>query len=200
MQIRFGFEVENFDDDTYSFVFSYCKSFKFVEMTSNSNLNDVELLVASLLSFNDLDLNSNFVDSLFIPNELALVGGLSFKADDIHIGASCCADFQDWIDVVKNIKEKKSPWMGHDPSPWFEFDGDNTVLWSDDIDEREINNLDYIQFTQQEFERQLIEAKEELKQFLKIVEQWSSENYSIDADKLTLGIKHYLLTKDAGET
>ena len=192
MQISFCFRVEDLKYNQYNFVFRILQTHNIVKM-SDSTLNDVGLFIASLLDFNDLNLNAEFVDSLFITDELALEGGLLFKSNNICISASCCSDFQDWINVVNNIKEKKSPWMGHDPSPWFEFDNRNITLWSDEIDRQEINDLDRLQFTQKEFTSQLLEAKEELNKFLQIVKQWSDINYPTDAERLTSGIKNYLL-------
>lgn len=190
MQIRFCFEIEHFDKNAYSFVVNRPTSIKLLEMSSSSTSNDIGLFIGSLLSFNELSLNSKFVDSLFIKNELALVGGLLFKTDRIVIGASCCADFQDWLDVTKSIKQKISPWMGHDPSPWFEFENEKITLWGD---RNKSNNCNSIQFTQQEFDRQLLEANKELHYFLERVEQWTVKNYNIDSKRLVSGVKKYLL-------
>jgi hypothetical protein len=190
MQIRFCFEIEDFNCDTYSFVVNSPINISFIEMTGNSNLNDVGLFIASLLSFSELSLDSKFVKALFAKNELALVGGLLFKTNDVSIGSSCCADFQDWINVVKDVKHQISPWMGHDPSPWFEFKGEDVILWSD---EGKSTYHNFITFTQQEFDRQLLEAKKELYYFLSIVEQWAIIHYRVNSERLVAGIKNYLL-------
>lgn len=112
-----------------------------------------------------------------------------FEKNNLKISASCCADFQDWIVVVNDIKRCASPWMGHSPSPWFEFKDDNIILWSD---EEEIENIYSIGFTQKEFEKQLVSAKRELNSFLKIIEFWTLQNYETDSSKLVKGMSHYL--------
>jgi len=189
MDIKFCFEIEDFDENAYSFKVDFPKSISLVEMTSNSSLNDIGLFIGSLLDFNDLSLNSKFIDLLFQEEELALVGGLLFESNNVAIGVGCCADFQDWIYVVRDIKRKCSPWMGHDPTPWFEFENEYITLWHD----RETSkNCDFIQFTQKEFDEKLLKAKKELNDFIEVVEEWSEKNYSTDYISLVTGVKHYL--------
>ena len=189
MDIKFSFQTEYFDRNDYDFEVDLSSEIHLVEMTSNSPLNDVGLFISSLLDFNNLSLDSDFVDALFKEQELALVGGLLFEQNNVVIGASCCADFQDWSNVVKDIKRKCSPWMGHAPSPWFEFEDEYIILWSD---REKLKNYNFIQFTQKEFDDKLIEAKQELDYFVEKVEHWAEKNYSTDSKKVVAGIKYYL--------
>jgi len=145
LSIKFCFEIDSFDINTYHFKTDFSNQIRLVEMTSSSTLNDVSLFVGSLLSFNEISFNSKFIDALFKKDELALVGGLLFEQNNFKIGASCCADFQDWKLVVGEINKGVSPWMGHDPSPWFEFKDKNIVLWSD---EEKVDGINCIQFSQ----------------------------------------------------
>jgi hypothetical protein len=189
MLIKFCFEIEYFDDNAYYFKVNIPQNIRLVSMTRNSSLNDIGLFIGSLLDFNDLSLNSEFIDALFKEEELGLVGGLLFESNDVVIGASCCADFQDWVNVVQDIKRKCSPWMGHNPTPWFEFENEWVTLWSD---KETLKNCDFIQFTQQEFDEKLLKAKEELNYFIEIVEEWAKENYFNDYNSLVAGINYYL--------
>ena len=195
MNIKFCFEIEYFDDNAYSFKVNFPQSIRLIEMTSNSRLNDVGLFIGSLLDFNDLSLNSKFIDLLFQEEELALVGGLLFESNNIAIGVGCCADFQNWVYVVQDIKRKCSPWMGHDPTPWFEFENEYITLWRD---RETLRDCDFIQFTQNEFDNKLLKAKEELNYFVEIVEEWSKKNYPTDYMSLLAGVKHYLCIKASG--
>ncbi|BAZ45198.1 hypothetical protein NIES4102_22160 [Chondrocystis sp. NIES-4102] len=188
--MRFCFVIESFYCNTGSLLSNRLSNNSLVEMTSNSNLNDIDIFIGSFLSFNQLSLDSQFVDALFIKGELALAGGLLFKTNDVSIGASCCADFQDWINIVKDVKRKISPWMGHDPSPWFEFKDENIILWSN---EGKLNHHNTIMFTQQEFDYELLEAKKELYCFLNIFKLWAKKNYDINPERLFAGIQNYLL-------
>ncbi len=80
MQIKFCFEIEYFDDNAYSFKVNIPQNICLVSMTTNSSLNDIGLFIGSLLEFNDLSLNSKFINALFKEEELALVGGLLLTA------------------------------------------------------------------------------------------------------------------------
>ena len=186
--VKFCFKVDPFANDAYDFQVNYSTQVRLVEMTSNSSLNDVGLFIGSLLAFNDLSFNSEFFNALFKEEELALVGGLLFEQNNRVIGASCCADFQDWSSVVDGIKNKSSPWMGHSPDPWFEFESDNIILWSDEV----IENAYSIRFTQHEFNRQFLKAKQELNYFAKKIEVWALENCHADSSSFLYGIRHYL--------
>ena len=188
MDIKFCFEIEDFDDD-YSFKVNFPQSIRLIEMTSNSSLNDVGLFIGSLLDFNNLSLNSKFIDLLFQEEELASIGGLLFESNNVAIGAGCCADFQDWVYVVRDIKRKCSPWMGHDPTSWFEFENEYITLWRD---RKTLNNCDCIQSTQKEFDEKFLKVKKELNYFVEIVKAWSKRNYSTDYISLVTEVKHYL--------
>ena len=61
MLIKFCFEIEYSDDGNYCFEVHRPKGIRLVEMTSNSTLNDVGLFIGSLMSFNELSLNSEFI-------------------------------------------------------------------------------------------------------------------------------------------
>ena len=189
--VKLCFQVEPFDADAYPFLVHSSAQINYVKLTSNSTLNDVSLLIGSLLDFNELSLNSKFVDALYKEEELALVGGLLFEQNGLKIGASCCADFQEWEIVAEEIKSGISPWIGHDPSPWFEFKGKNIIVWSEDDRENSYS----IQLTQTEFSEQLEIAKQELQGFLEIVKAWALENYKVDYKRLVKGINHYLFVK-----
>ena len=190
LSIRFCFEIEPFELETYSFPVDSSDRIRIIEMTSNSTLNDVGLLIGSLLAFNELFLDAQFIDALSKSKELALVGGLSFRQNGLRISSSYCADFQDWIFVVEEIKRRSSPWMGHDPSPWFEFEDDKVIIWSD---EDSTENVYSIKFNQQQFTRQIEIAKQELERFHQKVEIWARENYKINPVELTEDIRNYLL-------
>ena len=189
--VRLCFEVEPFKADTYSFQVHSSMNTSRVELLGNSTLNDVSLLIGSLLNFNELPFNSKFVDALYKKEELALVGGLLFEQNNLTIAASCCADFQDWKVVASDIKREASPWMGHNPTPWFDFDADKIIVWSDEDDRK---NSYAIELTQQEFAEQLEIAKQQMQGFLKIAEVWTIENYHTDPSKLVEGMRHYLFS------
>jgi hypothetical protein len=73
MLIKFCFEIEYFDNNAYSFKVNIPQNIRLVSMTKNSSLNDISLFIGSLLDFNNLSLNSEFIDALFKEEELALL-------------------------------------------------------------------------------------------------------------------------------
>lgn len=182
--------VNEYDDTNSNFSVDFSSKEPFVKLTKESSLNDVAILVSSFLSFNSLKLNDEFVECLFLKNELALVGGLLFENDDILIGPSCCLDYQDWTEVIAEIRNSQSPWYGHDPDPWFEFYNSTVTLWSDEKGKSKIQS---IKFVLDEFNSEFKKAKHDLFGFMEVVKSWSYLNYKANPEKLIDGISHYLI-------
>jgi hypothetical protein len=187
-QLNFCFEIYYFDERDYDFDVVLPDYLDVVVMGGKSNINDVSLFIGSLLSFNELSLDLNFIEALN-KKELALVGGLEFLKDDIRIGPSCCADIQGCSNVICGIRNRETAWMGHDPSPWFEFYNDEITLWNDAIGSE---NLRSIKLSQDEFESQLVCAKNGLSMFLMQVEDWAQVNYKQNPTELILAVKKFL--------
>ena len=82
--------------------------------------------------------------------------------------------------------------MGHNPTPWFDFEGDNIIVWSDEDDKE---NSYSIRLTQKEFAEQLQVAQQELQAFLKIAKVWALEYYQADPDRLVQGLSRYLFVE-----
>ena len=187
--MKLGFEIYYFDENTFGFEVTFPKDKSFVVLDGSASENDVALLIGSLLALNELNLDGKFIDALHKEDELALVGGLSFEKENTIIGPSCCADLQDWKEIVEGVHSKKTSWMGHDPDPWFEFSDNDITLWSDEADSK---NLSCIKFSQSEFEKMAIELDLELSQCLSLIEVWINKNYEDAPIELYNGIKDYL--------
>ena len=79
--------------------------------------------------------------------------------------------------------------MGHDPAPWFEFDGGRVILWSDDAGSENIKSIDFGEIDS----KQLIKnAERDLSAFLTKVEIWALKNYTENPGGLVLGVKKFL--------
>lgn len=189
LNVKFCFEIYLFKNSVYGFEVEFPKSLGFIILDEKTSFNETGLFIGSLLAFNYLSLDSKFVEHLFIEEELALVGGLQFEKSGVMIGPSCCADMQDWKETVNEIIDHHSPWMGHDPSPWFEFKNSDIILWSD---EKDISNLYSIQTFQEEFENSIKIAENQLKKFLTNFEKWATKYYPSNPQKLCDGIRNYL--------
>ena len=70
--LYFCFQIEDFASNAYDFPVYFPNESQVIQMHQKSQINDVGLFIGSLLSFNDLSLNSEFVDTLFQEEELAL--------------------------------------------------------------------------------------------------------------------------------
>jgi hypothetical protein len=141
--MKLCFEIYYFDEDAFGFDVSFPEDENFIVLDENVSGNDIALLIGSLLSLNELHLNNEFIEALHKEDELALVGGLIFQKEDIIIGPSCCADLQGWREIVEGVRSEKTSWMGHDPAPWFEFSGDDIILWSDEAGSEKLFSIRY---------------------------------------------------------
>jgi len=190
IQMKLCFEIHYFDESAYNFDVSFPKDSSFIILDENSTENDISLLVGSLLSFNDLCLNDEFIEALLKNDELALVGGIAFKQNETIIYPSCCADIQDWREVIEGVKKGETSWLGHDPSPWFEFQEDQITLWSDEVGSKDLH---VIRYTKKEFECLSHELTISIERLLPIIEGWVASNYLEAPEKLYSGLKQYLL-------
>lgn len=56
--------------------------------------------------------------------KMTLPGGIHFEGDGKHVFCGCCSGTEMWFEMVKELKNYESPWMGHDPNVSFrEVDG-----------------------------------------------------------------------------
>jgi hypothetical protein len=60
-----------------------------------------------------------------------LSGGLAVSASGrFVVRPGCCSGLEEWREWWA-IRDRQSPWMGHDPTPWCQFLGDGLVrFWS----------------------------------------------------------------------
>jgi len=63
--------------------------------------------------------------------ELSLPGGLSVSQGDRVVLPGCCSGVEEWTEWSRCLKERTSPWMGHDPAPWLEYREEGVRVWSD---------------------------------------------------------------------
>jgi hypothetical protein len=60
-----------------------------------------------------------------------LPGGLSALRGDLRIDPSCCCGLETWRDWYALADTGTSPWLGHDPAPYAEREGEIFTLWAD---------------------------------------------------------------------
>ncbi|MFF2886968.1 hypothetical protein [Paenibacillus sp. NPDC057967] len=109
---------------------------EFICLSSESNEHDVELFLILLFGFNHIPVNQSFQKSfneLLKEEEVAISGGIAFFQDEqSFILPSCCCGLEKISDIVHSIRNKQSPWLGHDPFPSVTYEGDKALVWPDD--------------------------------------------------------------------
>lgn len=186
--MKICFEIYYFDDSEYDFKVEFPKSGSIIQLDENCTQNDVGIFIGSLLGFNDLDLNSEFIDALHKEDGIALGGGILFEKGGVAIEPSCCADLGNWKEILDGLPKCESGWMGHDPMPKFEFEGETITLWSDDPSVEKVYS---IEFNQTDVNHMMISVQNDLSDFLEKVEIWASSFYKEAPDKLVDGIRDY---------
>ncbi|MEZ5569087.1 MAG: hypothetical protein R3E54_12210 [Halioglobus sp.] len=192
--MKICFDIYYFDVEKYAFKVEFPKRTGTIILDGNTTQNEIGVFIGSLLEFNELALDSEFISALYLSEEIALGGGALFEKNGVSIKPSCCADFQDWKDVIEGLPQHKSNWMGHDPSPTFIFNGDQITLWSDEpANEKAIS----IEFSQTEVSDLILSAKKDLTDFLRNVEIWASNFYKENPQSLVNGIREYVLLNES---
>ncbi|MCA9690859.1 MAG: hypothetical protein R3A51_17895 [Nannocystaceae bacterium] len=105
----------------------------FVRLSASTAREDVALVVGQLALYNGLeeDIADNESPAEVIAralaiDELVLPGGLRAIGRTVEIAPSCCCGLEAWREWYQ-----LSPWLGHDPTPWIEVDGEAVRVWSD---------------------------------------------------------------------
>lgn len=73
------------------------------------------------------------VTHLLCQDTLVMWGGLTLddSSTGVTIAPGCCCGVEDWREWAGALGGE-SPWLGHDPSPWIELDGDRLRVWQDE--------------------------------------------------------------------
>lgn len=143
------------------------KEFTFLSL--NSSESDVELFLLHLFGYNGIDTSRSFYESfkeLFKEDEVAVLGGVAFIQDDeTIILPSCCCGLEEIQSISYSIKNRQSPWLGHDPSPEIIYYDDHVLVWSDNP-ETQKDGLYSIRFTYKDLHESLEKCKDDLLGFI----------------------------------
>lgn len=96
-----------------------------------------------------------------------LAGGVLIKMRDVVIEPGCCCGLEDWIGLKGLSRGSLTPWMGHDPAPWFDTSGPKAVLHSDEGEDNDTIAIDYA-----DLERGVRQVARELTGFLHALTAW----------------------------
>lgn len=121
---------------------------EYVVLDGNSSENDVELFLIELLGYNDIDIEQNkenVIKEIILKDEIVIAGGILFIGESSEIFPSCCCGLEGWKEILDAAINKESPWLGHDPYPWFEYIENNIRIWSDDYNKNHSNEIYFIE-------------------------------------------------------
>ena len=148
----------------------------YIILNKDTPRQDVDLFIFGLFVYNEIPLTDNSKESLrhlqnrFIPDEIALSGGVMFYDGDVKILPGCCAGVEQWREVVEDISNKKEIWLGHDPYPTIEYKDNSIIVWSDDYSgvysSMPKSKLQSIAFTNDELNDLFAQLKADIKEFI----------------------------------
>lgn len=153
------------------------KPFSHIQLYDEMTDLEVGLIFAQLVQYNDLENGDNANDVLYraIESEtLILPGGLQVKstANEL-IYPGCCCGLEEWREWLDFLTTERSPWLGHDPSPWFEMVDGFVRIWSDGGMDSAASGF-HIDFEQSTFETELSRVQQDLSTFLVKIEAWAN--------------------------
>lgn len=145
----------------------------FGEMTSP----EIGLVFAQLAKYNQIELTNGkqaVLEQILEAESLVLPGGIEVISEEKPIPPSCCCGLETWREWIMFLETGNSPWLGHDPSPWIESQGDTIRIWSDDGIEP-ASDAFYIDVPRPDFKRALMLVERDLQSFLYSTENWARE-------------------------
>lgn len=136
---------------------------------------EIGLVFAQLARYNQIELANNkqtVLEEILKTESLVLPGGIQIVSAEKVIPPSCCCGLETWREWIDFLQTGHSPWLGHDPSPWVERQGNIIRIWSDG-GIAPTQDAFHIDVSQPEFEKALMGVERELKAFLLAIERWA---------------------------
>jgi hypothetical protein len=110
------------------------KPFSHIRLTEDMSELMIGSVIAQLVSYNQFEVGataSGLLNTTVSAESLSLKGGIQASDGEREINPSCCCGLQEWRAWLACLASGESPWMGHDPTPRIEWDGDTVRVWSD---------------------------------------------------------------------
>ncbi|MEJ8302732.1 hypothetical protein [Saccharibacillus sacchari] len=111
-----------------------------IPLSALANEREVELFLYTLLGASQLELRPTPDEMLGAFMELdeedgiTLSGGIAFYQDENRrIMPGCCAGVEQIPEIIEDVANRQSPWLGHDPWPTIAYEGDQAYIWPDHI-------------------------------------------------------------------
>lgn len=151
------------------------KPFSFIRLARAMEHVDVGSVIAQIVT--DLDAAPTIpalAASVLEAESLQLPGGLQASQEGREINPSCCCGLEGWREWLWCLESGESPWMGHEPTPWVEWQGGVARVWSDGgMVGLPGDHAFAIQFDRECLASELDRVSRELVEFLSLVEAWA---------------------------
>ncbi|MDV3349318.1 hypothetical protein QGP82_11495 [Leptothoe sp. LEGE 181152] len=155
----------------------YFKPFSLIHLCGKMTYLEIGLVFAQLAEYNQIKLENGkqaVLEQILEAESLVLPGGIQIVSKKKVISPSCCCGLETWREWIDFLKTGNSPWLGHDPSPWVESQGNVIRVWSDGGIEP-TTNASYIDVLRPYFKRALMLVEQELQAFLFSIKSWAQD-------------------------
>lgn len=162
------------------------KLFSMIRLWGEMTYPEIGLVFAQLAEYNQVELVNDkqaVLEQILEAESLILPGGIQVISEQKIISPSCCCGLETWREWMDFLETGESPWLGHNPSPWVESQGDIVRVWSDGGSEP-TNHAFHIDVSRSQFERMLRSVEQELQAFLFCIESWTQEVGFAESSKL----------------
>ncbi|QJX00278.1 hypothetical protein [Frigoriglobus tundricola] len=147
----------------------------FIRLSGGMTFTEVGSVMAHLVSYNSIEAEPTargLLSGAVAAEGLILPGGIQVSEGKRAISPRCCCGLEGWREWLAGMESTESPWMGHDPMPWIEWDGDTVRVWSDSGPN---TGAFAIEFERGRFAAELVRVEAELRAFLRRVAAWAQE-------------------------
>lgn len=168
---------------------------EYIIISKDSSVHDVKLFLIEMFGYNNINVEQHVdkaFNDLLLQDEAVVAGGVLFLSHNKKIFPGCCCGLETWRDVVRGAVNEESPWMGHAPSPTFEFLEDKVFVWSDDYREGVTDEVYFIEYQKGELIKKLNNLENDLIQYAKgPLYKYMKHYHSEWADKMILKFKEW---------
>ncbi|MGW5667706.1 hypothetical protein [Micromonospora sp. NPDC003776] len=164
------------DDPTRTWPAPASRTQRWLTLHAGCPPEEVELFLAAVAAHIDVAPpagRDEVVDGLLREESLLVAGGL--RMDDSDTGASvspgCCAGLEEWREWTSAL-DGGAPWLGHDPGPQVEAQGDLLRVWQHGGPQR---HGPYVELSRPHLAQLLTRAQADLSGFLARLDAWAHE-------------------------
>ena len=145
----------------------------YVRLWGNAEPEAVALVVGTLVTWGR-ESTQWFIEALANEFPAGVPGGFAVTDGERLIGPSCCCGLETWHEWLDALTTRQSPWMGHDPAPFVEFQEERVSIWADGDQGGSSRNGSPITFSASAFDTAVKQAARELSEFEEPLRRWLS--------------------------